>query len=102
MDNDDKIKRKNADITVFLEQHLEERVGPPDLYDLQEEFKKNKKNKEIFYKLAMVLFFVITFFITYGITKFIEKNNSKININISDFTDVNLKEILNTARKYEN
>lgn len=102
MDNDDKIKRKNADITVFLEQHIEERIGPPDLYDLQEEFKKNKKNKELLYKLAMALFFIIIFFITYGITKFIEKSNSKIDINISDFTDVDLKEILNTAKKYEN
>jgi len=102
MDNDDKVKRSNTDITVFLEQHLEDRVGPPDLYDLQEEFKKNKKNKEILYKLAMALFFVVIFFTTYGITKFIENSNSKIDINISDFTDVDLKEILNTAKKYEN
>ncbi len=74
----------------------------PNLYNLDEEFAKTKKNKNIFLYISLLSFTLLSIIAAIFVTRYIEIKNSRIPISIDAFEDVNLREIFDKAKQYEN
>lgn len=98
MDNDNKIIQPSE----FLPDIIEEDQNVNKLYDLSEEFEKTKHNKSSFTLIVIILFISGLTGIAWGLTHFIEKYNENLSIDINDFEDINLVDLLNATKKYEN
>ncbi|MBN2617940.1 MAG: hypothetical protein JXR64_06475 [Spirochaetales bacterium] len=75
---------------------------PPKLYNLDVEFANTKKNKNLIITGSLVIFILVSLAAAFFVTKYIEIQNSKIPISINAFEDVNLREIFDKAKQYEN
>ncbi len=101
MDNDDEIKKSLLPSEIIPE-FKEIASGAPKLYDLSGEFIKTKFNRNYFVFTVLFLFMVLISIIAIGLTTYIEQNFQNLHIDIKDFEDVNLVELLNATKKYEN
>ena len=101
MDNDGKIKDLAPKTrNVFLDwKNLE--IGSKDLYDLEKEFALTRKNKNYIVMIAILLFLIAVTGTAYAVTKYIQEAGRIVPVQISDFEDVNLKDILDVAKNYE-
>jgi len=103
MDNEDKVKDVVAlSKKYFLREIIREiREGRPQ-YDLEQEFVRTKKNRR------MAVLFVIAGFIalfaaaSIGVTYLIQRESRRVKVDISEFKDVNLRDVLDVAKKNEN
>jgi len=101
MDDEGKVKdivsqSKNA----FLSwKNLE--VGSRDLYDLEVEFAASKKNKNYVVMITLLIFLIAVVGTAYAVTRYIQEAGKIVPIQIKDFEDVNLKDILDIAKNYE-
>ena len=101
MDNDGKVKdlvskSKNA----FLDwKNLE--VGARELYDLEVEFAASKKNRNYVVMITLLVFLIAVVGTAYAVTRYIQESGKVVPVQIKDFEDVNLKDILDVAKKYE-
>ena len=87
---------------VFLQEADHLRAEKPKLYDLEEEFARTKSNRS-FRTLFLVLGFVIAALgVTLALTLFLQNQSRKVPVDISDFQDVNLKDLLSSAVNNEN
>ncbi len=102
MDNDDKIK----DLVVRSKQFFLKDTGSKDkkqeMYQLDREFAKTKKNRSPIVWISIVLFVAIFAAGSVLVTRYIEKESKRVPVNIEDFADVNLKDVLDRAKKFEN
>lgn len=102
MDNDDKIK----DLVTQSKRHFlraqDIRSAARQDYKLDEEFAKTKRNRNPFVALAIVIFVGIFSAAAVLVTLYIQEESKKVPVNIEDFADVNLKEVLDRAKKLEN
>ena len=107
MGNDKQIKVRTAENlleetkAVFLPQTVKDPERKPKQYSLEDEFSKSKKNKPwflYFFVAAFISLIIISAVILIG---FIQGKSRKIELNIRDFEDVKLKELIDSSRKGE-
>jgi len=83
----------------FLLQNSLAEDEKPAIYSLEAEFAKAKKNRD--YKPLLVFwgFVILMVGLTLGTVRFLERQSKQINIDISDFEDLRLKEALSEAEE---
>ncbi len=100
MDNDNKIKppavRGTSD---FLKEDPALQVSKVQLYSLDSEFAKTKNNKSLAFYLLFIGFLCVVIGGTIFLTIYIQNLNQRMEIKISDFDELNLKDLLNASRK---
>jgi hypothetical protein len=103
MGNDNEVKNELIETrSQFLPEEIENLDSEVVLYSLEDEFAKTKKNKN--YLLYLFIFGLIVFSIlgTIFFTNILSKRSRDIVINIKEFDDLRLKDVLNSARKKGN
>lgn len=101
MANGNKIDRDLVEQTKakFLPEEIVDKEKKSYLYSLDEEFAKTRKNRNITLWLSILAFITVIFAGTYFLTKYLEEQDKKVEVNISDFDDLRLKDVLDSARK---
>ena len=95
------------DLTVIVKnlllQEAEKLVSEkPKLYNSDEEFARTRANRSLRVFFIVLAFVAAAVAATFGITAYIEDQNRKITVDIQEFDDVNLKDLLNVAKKNDN
>ena len=110
MDNDNEIKKADdvevKDLVeqsklVFLREVIDDFRRKQALYDAGTEFAKTKKNRSPIVPLVvlgMTLLFVLG---AVAVTLYIQEMSKKITVGIQEFEDVNLKDVLDAAKRNE-
>ncbi|MEW5815438.1 MAG: hypothetical protein AB1798_08615 [Spirochaetota bacterium] len=102
MDNDNEVKDLvERSKSVFLRE-IGERYAKRDFYRLDQEFAKTRKNRSPVVWLSVLIFVSTLAAAAIVLTMYIQGESQKVPIDIADFADVNLKDVLDKARKYEN
>ncbi len=83
----------------FLPEEILDEEKQVSLYSLDEEFAKTRKNRNITLWLTILVFIGVIFAGTYFLTMYLEERDKKIEVNISEFDDLRLKDVLDSARK---
>ncbi|MCQ2572420.1 MAG: hypothetical protein MJ182_00840 [Treponema sp.] len=112
MDNDNKVVSKVTDILNIEEQRhkdvllfLQEELEPlkfrnnANSYNLEKEYAKTKKNKSFFIPLILSACIFIIALVSFILTRSIEKTNNEISVNVAEFDDVNLKNLIDTVAR---
>ncbi len=86
----------------FLPEEIKDLDAIADVYNLETEFAKSKKNKNLFLYVFILAFILIVGGSTYLFTTYIEQKSRDFDINISEFEDLRLKEVIGSARSHEN
>lgn len=109
MDNDREIvpKKETTDIVerskmVFLREIVNEFSRRRQQYDLENEFAKTRKNRSIAIPLIIIGLIVVFGVLVTGVTRFIQTSSLAIRVDIDDFADVNLRDILDEAQRLQN
>jgi hypothetical protein len=100
MGNDNKIK----DLVVhprdhFLPQEITDYDHNIDVYSLENEFSKSQKNKNYGVIIATIAFIIVGIAGTVLFTNWMEVKQKKTEVNISEFEDVRLKDLIDAAQK---
>jgi hypothetical protein len=84
--------------SIFLPEEIRNNDSRTKVYSLEAEFEKTKKNKN--YKLYMVLFIFVALVVGLSLifTYWLKRKEGKIAINIEDFEDMRLKEMVDSVR----
>jgi hypothetical protein len=95
------------DLTVVVKDLLLQEAGKlitekPKLYNLEEEFARTRTNRSMRVFFIVLAFVLLAAAATVGITLYIEEQNRRISVDIKEFDDVNLKDLLNVAKKNDN
>lgn len=102
MGNDNKVSKGLTRRTeVFFRENAVESIERPVLYSLEDEFAKTKKRKNFFVYAGAILFAGALVAVTLIITSEIEQRNSAIKVDVSDFRDLNLTDLLQNTKKDE-
>ena len=72
------------------------------VYNLGDEFAKTKKNKNLRVYIYSSIFIVALIIVAFIITAYIQYQGRSLTINIGDFEDVKLTELLDTVKQNEN
>ena len=98
MDHRNQMKKILSSKEFLLQNSLAEDEKPA-IYSLEAEFAKAKKNRD--YKPLLVFwgFVILMVGLTLGTVRFLERQSKQINIDISDFEDLRLKEALSEAEE---
>lgn len=104
MDNEDKIKKDLEQLqdskAIFLKDDAI-RYGGIETYDLEKEFAKTKKNKSPFVWITIMLFVAVFAAAAVLVTLYIQNRGKNVPVDIQAFADVNLKDVLDKAKQYE-
>lgn len=84
----DKIKN------IFLSDDLLAKNAKPEVYSLPEEFSKSKKNKAVLVYGLTLLYVAVIGFSVYFLTTIEENKSKRIEVNIAEFRQFNLMELL--------
>lgn len=99
MDNENKIDKTNKSKKIFLRGEIAKIGDRKKIYSLNDEFAKTKKNKNYFLIFIIIGFIAAVFFTAYIITTIVEyRNNAQLNVEVSEFKDVRLNEILSSVK----
>lgn len=90
-----------TEVSLFLHEGTLAREDPPDIYSLGDEFVKAKKNRPFRLLGILIIFVIVLFAGTFFTTAYIREQTSRIAIDISDFEDLNLAELVALARDAE-
>lgn len=95
MDNDNKVTTGKSNYTArFLKEDLLPAQKPPQIYNLDSEFAKTKKNVSVGFYVLFIGFIGLLVVFTIFLSRYIDTKNRQVEINITDFQDVNLKDLL--------
>ena len=108
MDNDNKVKNKKTEVSteqihkevmLFLGDELERihHSSSGQAYDIEKEYSKTKKNHSPFSALMLTGCFLVVIGIAFVMTKVINTRNEDISVSLTEFDDLNLKNLLNTV-----
>ncbi|HOQ12731.1 MAG TPA: hypothetical protein PK104_10250 [Spirochaetota bacterium] len=86
----------------FLPEEIVNTDGRTEIYSLEEEYAKTRKNKNWFVIFTVVGFILFISLITYLIYNYSTDKDRNIEVNITEFDDLRLKEILNSTRITDN
>jgi hypothetical protein len=102
MANDNEVKKELALGSKFLPAEIANIDGGSEVYSLENEFSKTRKNKNwlVFFIVLIFILFIAAF--TSIFTYYTSEKDKNIDISISEFDDLRLKEILNSSRLAEN
>ncbi len=104
MGNENEIKdlTKVEGKSIFLQDVINEltKQAPPT-YDVDTEFAKARKNRSIFVPIIIILFVLVFIGVAVGVTIYSQNQSKNVSVSISDFQDVNLRDILDKAKKNE-
>lgn len=92
---------KNKEVQLFLEKEIFTGERKKQIYSLGEEFAKTKKNNRPGFYIAILAVILFIAGVTLAITYYLQNQNRKIGINIEDFQDLKLSELLDASKKYE-
>lgn len=98
MDHRDQMKNDLSSKEFLLQNSLAENEKPA-IYSLEAEFAKTKRNRDLKPLLVFWGFIILLFGITLGTVRYLEHQSKQINIDISDFEDLRLKEALSEAKE---
>lgn len=102
MDYDDKIRTElQKSRSIFLQDDDFLHGDKPQVYSLEDEFGKTRRNKNPLYYLAVGGFIIGLIAVTVLVTRLVDRSSENIEVNITEFEDVQLKEILNEAKTAE-
>lgn len=87
---------------VFLQEANRIRAEKPKLYDLEEEFARTRANRSFRTAFLILGFVIVAAGVTVFLTLFIQNQSRRVPVDISDFQDVNLKDLLSSAANNEN
>lgn len=102
MDHDKQIVFRGPEVVkVFLGEHFTSQETSVQIYSLNEEFARARKNRR-----PSLIFIVLGFMVCLGGLSFalrhvIEKKAQEVSFSIPDFEDLNLAELINTAKNAE-
>ena len=103
MGNDHEIKdldsQKSRDF--FLEREIAEAESAPRLYSLREEYESTRKNISYTFYIVMLAFLGAVGGLAYVATVYIGFQSDKIDLNLMEFQDLNLKAALEASRNQE-
>lgn len=107
MDNDNKIAPASGGdsnkVQLFLQKSLKSiRQDEHAVYDLDAEFAKTRRNKDYFVIVVMVAAVILIGVGAWAITSIINKSSRSVAVDIAVFEDLNLKNVLDMAKKAEN
>jgi len=106
MDNENKVEEGSSlpparrGVDMFL-RDLQVEMAEKELYNLDEEFAKTKKNKSTVFWLTLTVFVAFFAVLALLITWYIQNETRKVAVNIQSFEDVNLKDVLDKSKEYE-
>ena len=86
-------------IQLFLKSDNYIREDEYNIYSLNDELTISSKNKSIQIVIIVVLFLFIVLLSTKIISEYIDKKSRDIVVNIAEFSDLNIQEILEAAKK---
>lgn len=94
-------RREHWDISLFLgDQHKKLRAGGEKPYDLIAEFQKTKNNRSPVVPLTLALLVVVIGLGSLGVTWMIDQRTKQITVDIKNFEDLNLRDLLDSAKRY--
>ncbi len=96
MGHQDQMNKRLSSKDLFFQNRLADN-DKPAIYSLEAEFAKAKKNRDLKPPLIFLGFISILIGLTLGTVRYLEHRSRQINIDISDFEDLRLKEALNEA-----
>ncbi len=103
MDHDNKVKIQKPEVKLFLPESLYPITkSSPQIYDLEDEYAKTKKNKSAFIPLLIIGLCLFVGLLTFGVTKYIDYKNKQISVGIDVFDDLNLMKLLDMVSRTEN
>ena len=110
MDNEREIDQQAPPVTdlverskmVFLREVINEFKRKQQQYDLPAEFAKTKRNRSILVPAVIVVLVAVFSVLLVGVTRYIQRSSRAIQIDIQDFADVNLRDILDEAQRLQN
>ncbi len=115
MDDDSKVgkspKKRENEISAAVQKALLNRgrwdgverrtTDRNELYDLEKEFSATRRNKSLPIKITTFAFLVLVASAAFGITEYIRYRDRAITIDIAEFEDLNLKDLLSSAKRNE-
>lgn len=102
MDNDHKVIIQKPEVQLFLQDDVYAfNREKPQVYDLEKEFSKVKKNKKHTIFWPLIILFIFSIFVTIGVSYYINQKNKQISVNVDVFEDLNLKNLLNMVSRLE-
>lgn len=87
--------------TFLPEEALDHERRPPE-YNMAGEMKKAKKKKDYLYYTVPLLFLIFVLAIAYFLTTYLIQKNQQVDVNITEFENFNLSELLRTANENKN
>lgn len=87
---------------IFLQEIVEEFQERQAQYNLAEEFAKTKKNRSFLVPGIILALIVVFSVVVVGVTRYIQTSSRSIQVNIDDFADVNLRDVLDEAQRLQN
>ncbi|MCX7679836.1 MAG: hypothetical protein N2316_11560 [Spirochaetes bacterium] len=75
---------------------------PPHVYSLNEEFAKSKQYRSFLFGIKVILFLVGMVGLTYVLSIAIEKFRGETHVEITEFDDLKLRDLLDSTSKYQN
>ena len=103
MDNEQQVSTElTRTKEVFLRESPGMSSGPPKLYSVEEEFEKTKRNRSKVVPIVVLAFVVIFGLASTAVTLVIQRSTRQVPIDIDEFNDINLTEILDRQKKNEN
>ena len=85
-------------VSLFLKKEMVATAEKAVVYDLAKEFSATRKNRGLMTYISLALFTLFLLGGTFGVTSFIDRSNRNIAIDITDFEDINMQELLNSLR----
>jgi len=86
---------------VFLREAMEDFQTREAQYDLGREFAKSRGNRSPLVPGVIVGMILLFFIGAWGITWYIQESSKKITVTLRDFEEVNLREVLDTAKRID-
>lgn len=110
MDNERKVNPEPEESTelierskqVFLREIVNEFRRKQQQYDVGVEFAKTKRNRSVFVPLTIAGLIAVFAVVVVFVTQYIQSSSRSIQVNIEDFADVNLREVLDEAQRLQN
>jgi len=102
MDNEKQIKDLvTRSKNVFLRDAIPELTEKQN-YVLEDEFAKTKRNRNLFVWFSLAALVVVFLLATIILTGSIQKSAENVQVEVKDFEDVNLQDVLDRAKRLEN
>ena len=99
MTEEEKSNQIHQEVMLFLGKELERihKTSSEQTYHIEKEYEKTRKNRSVFSFLMLAGCFVVVFLIAFVMTKTISAHNEEIAVSVTEFDDLNLKNLLNTV-----